>query len=134
MLFKAPLLGITGPVPQHCAGVCLLLLASAMLLPLAACGGARDVHGATSAFGDAIGRFKGGPAEDAIEAYGEPTRREGRADGGTDLVWKRNGTVFRNWAFVPQDCTLTMLADVDGKVASVVAGGNSLYCANEFGP
>ena len=109
------------------------LLACAMLL-LAGCGGARDVRGATSSFGDAIGRFKGGPAEAAIAAYGEPTRREGRADGGTDLVWKRNGTVFRNWAFVPQDCTLTMLADVDGKVASVVAGGNSLYCADEFSP
>ena len=109
------------------------LLACAMLL-LAGCGGARDVRGATSSFGDAIGRFKGGPVEAAIAAYGEPTRRAGRDDGGTDLVWKRNGTVFRNWAFVPQDCTLTMLADVDGKVASVVAGGNSLYCANEFGP
>lgn len=104
------------------------------MLLLVGCGATRDVRGATSAFGDAIGRFKGGPAEAAIAAYGEPTHREGRADGGTDLVWKRNGTVFRNWAFVPQDCTLTMLADVDGKVASVVAGGNSLYCANEFGP
>ena len=123
-----------GRVPQRLAAACLALAVSGLLLPLAGCGGARDVHGATSAFGDAIGRFKGGPVEAAVAAYGEPTRRAGRDDGGTDLVWKRNGTVFRNWAFVPQDCTLTMLADADGKVASVVAGGNSLYCANEFGP
>ena len=109
------------------------LLACAMLL-LAGCGGARDVRGATSSFGDAIGRFKGGPIEAAIAAYGEPTRRAGRSDGGTDLVWKREGTVLRQWVLVPQDCTLTMLADVDGKVASVVAGGNSLYCADEFSP
>lgn len=123
-----------GRALQRLAAACLALAVSGLLLPLAGCGGARDVRGATSSFGDAIGRFKGGPIEAAIAAYGEPTRRAGRSDGGTDLVWKREGTVFRRWALVPQDCTLTMLADVDGKVASVVAGGNSLYCADEFSP
>jgi hypothetical protein len=104
-----------------------------LLLALAACGGGRDIYAASSAFGDAIGRFKGGPASDAVRAYGEPTRKTTQADGRTELLWLRQGTVFRNWRFVPQDCKLTMLQGTDGNIVSVVAGGNTLYCAEQFG-
>jgi hypothetical protein len=104
-----------------------------IVLALAACGGGKDIYAASASFGDAVGRFKGGPASDAIRAYGEPTRKTPQADGRTELLWLRQGTVFRNWRFVPQDCKLTMLQGTDGNVLSVVAGGNTLYCAEQFG-
>ena len=104
-----------------------LLLSACSLL------GGGDVQTATASFGDAIGRFKGGPVSDVFGAYGKPTRVVARPGGRVEYVWKRQGTTWIDWESVPQDCTVTLVAEEDGTVASVVAGGNSLYCAEEFG-
>lgn len=108
------------------------VLAAVAALAVGGCGSSRDPRQATAAFGDAIGRFKGRPIAEAIAAYGPPNTWKTLADGRTEAAWRRKGQTVADWQVVPQDCTLSMVTTPDRVVLSVVAGGNSLYCEEQF--
>jgi hypothetical protein len=108
-------------------------LAIVAALALGACGSDRDPRQATTSFGDAIGRFRDRPISDAIAAYGPPNTWKTLADGRTEATWRRKGRALVDWQMVDQDCALTMVTTPQRVVLSVVAGGNSLFCADQFG-